>query len=168
MIDDLDAPKLLARIDLILELLHSGTYYSILAPLSAALRQAIFRVKDGKIDNSVTPEVGALRSLSALAADAKQVLVEFEPGKVFEQLAQTPEGEKILQQFDELLQDYGYLSEVGTDISVPTWRENPQPVKQMFVQLMQGNQPQTGAVDQINLVFAKKAKRSFVQRRVDH
>jgi len=166
-VDNLDAPKLLARIDLILELLRSGTYYSILAPLSAALRQAIFRVKDGKIDNSVTPEVGALRSLSALAADAKQVLVEFEPGKVFEQLAQTPEGEKILQQFDELLQDYGYLSEVGTDISVPTWRENPQPVKQMFVQLMQGNQPQTGAVDQINLVLPKKQKRSFVQRRVD-
>ncbi|MBD6616412.1 pyruvate phosphate dikinase PEP/pyruvate-binding protein [Komarekiella sp. 'clone 1'] len=166
-IDALDASKLLARIDLILELLHRGTYYSILAPLSAALRQAIFRVKDGKIDNSVSPEVGALRSLSALAADAKQILVKFEPGKVFEELAQTPEGQKILQQFDELLQDYGYLSEVGTDISVPTWRENPQPVKQMFVQLMQGNEPQTGAVDQINLVLPKKQKRSFVQRRVD-
>jgi pyruvate,water dikinase len=166
-LDNLQASQLLARIDLILELLRQGTYYSILAPLSAALRQAIFRVKDGKIDNSVTPEVGALRSLSALAADAKQVLVEFEPEKVFEQLAQTPEGEKILREFDELLQDYGYLSEVGTDISVATWRENPQPVKQMFVQLMQGNEPQTGVVDQINLVLPGKQKRSFVQRRVD-
>ncbi|WP_341530944.1 glycerol-3-phosphate acyltransferase [Nostoc sp. UHCC 0302] len=166
-LDNLQASQLLGRIDLILELLRQGTYYSILAPLSAALRQAIFRVKDGKIDNSVTPEVGALRSLSALAADAKQVLVEFEPEKVFEQLAQTPEGEKILREFDELLQDYGYLSEVGTDISVATWRENPQPVKQMFVQLMQGNEPQTGAVDQINLVLPGKQKRSFVQRRVD-
>ncbi|MEH2108325.1 glycerol-3-phosphate acyltransferase [Nostoc sp.] len=166
-IDNLEAPKLLARIDFILELLRHGTYYSILAPLSAALRQAIFRVKDGQIDHSVTPEIAALRSLSAIATDAKAVLQEFEPQQVFEQLKQTPQGEKILQEFNELLQDYGYLSEVGTDISVPTWRENPQMIKQMFVQLMQGNEPQSGAKDAINSIFAGKRKRSFVQRRVD-
>ncbi|MCC5647173.1 glycerol-3-phosphate acyltransferase [Nostoc sp. CHAB 5824] len=166
-IDNLEPAKLLIRIDFILELLRHGTYYSILAPLSAALRQGIFRVKDGQIDNSVTPEVAALRSLSAIATEAKQVLLEFEPQQVFEQLKQTPEGEKILQEFDELLQDYGYLSEVGTDISVPTWRENPQMIKQMFVQLMQGNEPQSGAKDAINSIFAGKRKRSFVQRRVD-
>ncbi|MHC5599001.1 MAG: glycerol-3-phosphate acyltransferase [Nostoc sp.] len=166
-IDNLEPSKLLARIDFTLELLRHGTYYSILAPLSAALRQAIFRVKDGQIDNSVTPEIAALRSLSAIATDAKQVLLEFEPQQVFEQLKQTPEGEKILQEFQELLQDYGYLSEVGTDISVPTWRENPQMIKQMFVQLMQGNEPQSGAKDAINSIFAGKRKRGFVQRRVD-
>jgi pyruvate, water dikinase len=166
-IDNLEPSKLLARIDFILDLVRQGTYYSILAPLSAALRQAIFRVKDGEIDHSVTPEVAALRSLSTIATDAKQVLLEFEPQQVFEQLKQTPEGEKILQEFDELLQDYGYLSEVGTDISVPTWRENPQMIKQMFVQLMQGNEPQSGAKDAINSIFAGKRKRSFVQRRVD-
>jgi pyruvate,water dikinase len=166
-IDSLEPPALLARVDFILELLRYGTYYSILAPLSAALRQAIFRVKDGQIDHSVTPEVAALRSLSAIATDAKQILVEFEPQQVFEQLKQTPEGEKILQEFNELLQDYGYLSEVGTDISVPTWRENPQMIQQMFVQLMQGNEPQAGAKDAINSIFASKRKRSFVQRRVD-
>ncbi|MEH2435242.1 MAG: glycerol-3-phosphate acyltransferase [Nostoc sp.] len=166
-IDNLEPSKLLLRIDFILELLRQGTYYSILAPLSAALRQGIFRVKDGQIDHSVTPEIAALRSLSAIATDAKEVLLEFEPQQVFEQLKQTPEGEKILQEFDELLQDYGYLSEVGTDISVPTWRENPQMIKQMFVQLMQGNEPQSGAKDAINSIFAGKGKRSFVQRRVD-
>ncbi|MEH1777982.1 MAG: glycerol-3-phosphate acyltransferase [Nostoc sp.] len=166
-VDNLDGSKLLARIDFILELLHRGTYYSILAPLSAALRQAIFRVKDRQIDHSVTPEIAALRSLSAIATDAKQILLEFEPQQVFEQLKQTPEGEKILQEFNELLQDYGYLSEVGTDISVPTWRENPQMIQQMFVQLMQGNEPQSGAKDAINSIFASKRKRGFVQRRVD-
>ena len=166
-IDNLEPSKLLLRIDFILELLRQGTYYSILAPLSAALRQGIFRVKDGQIDHSVTPEIAALRSLSAIATDAKEVLLEFDPQHVFEQLKQTPEGEKILQEFDELLQDYGYLSEVGTDISVPTWRENPQMIKQMFVQLMQGNEPQSGAKDAINSIFAGKSKRSFVQRRVD-
>ncbi|MDF5736189.1 MULTISPECIES: glycerol-3-phosphate acyltransferase [unclassified Nostoc] len=166
-IDYLEPSKLLARIDFILELLRHGTYYSILAPLSVALRQGIFRVKDDQIDHSVTPEIAALRSLSAIATDAKEVLLKFEPQQVFEQLKQTPEGEKILQEFNELLQDYGYLSEVGTDISVTTWRENPQMIKQMFVQLMQGNEPQSGAKDAINSIFADKPKRSFVQRRVD-
>ncbi|MBD2410377.1 pyruvate phosphate dikinase PEP/pyruvate-binding protein [Nostoc calcicola FACHB-389] len=163
-INKLEPAKLLARIDFILELLRQGTYYSILAPLSAALRQGIFRVKDKQIDHSVTPEVAALRSLAAIATDAKQILSKFEPHQVFEELNQTPEGKKILQEFDELLQDYGYLSEVGTDISVPTWRENPQLIKQMFVQLIQGNELQAAAKDANNSIFRK---RGFVQRRVD-
>ncbi|MBD2677451.1 MULTISPECIES: glycerol-3-phosphate acyltransferase [Nostoc] len=166
-INNLEASQLLARIDLILELLRQATYYSILAPLSAALRQAIFRVKDKQIDHSVTPEVAALRSLTAIAADAKQVLSKFEPQQVFEELKQTPEGKKILQEFDELLQDYGYLSEVGTDISVPTWRENPQLIKQMFVQLIQGNELQANAKNTNNNIFFSPPKRGFVQRRVD-
>ncbi|MDZ8105000.1 MAG: glycerol-3-phosphate acyltransferase [Nostoc sp. DedQUE12a] len=166
-INNLEAPQLLARINLILELLRQATYYSILAPLSAALRQAIFRVKDKQIDHSVTPEVAALRSLTAIAADAKQVLSKFEPQQVFEELKQTPEGKKILQEFDELLQDYGYLSEVGTDISVPTWRENPQLIKQMFVQLIQGNELQANGKNTNNNIFFGTRKRGFVQRRVD-
>ncbi|MEH2071806.1 MAG: glycerol-3-phosphate acyltransferase [Nostoc sp.] len=166
-INNLEPPKLLARIDSILELVHRATYYSILAPLSAALRQAIFRVKDGQIDRSVTPEIAALRALAAIAADAKQILSKFEPQQVFEQLNQTPQGKKILNEFDELLQDYGYLSEVGTDISVPTWRENPQLIKQMFVQLIQGNEPKAGIKDANNSIFFRTRKRGFVQRRVD-
>lgn len=166
-IDDFDPPKLLNRIDFILELLRRATYYSILAPLSAALRQGIFRVKDNKIDNSVTPEVAAMRSLSALAADAKQVLPEVEPQQVFEQLAPTPEGQKILEKFDELLQDYGYLSEVGTDIAVPTWKEDPQAIKQLFVQLMQNNQPLIENLEGIYRAQKQNKKRGFVQRRVD-
>jgi phosphoenolpyruvate synthase/pyruvate phosphate dikinase/glycerol-3-phosphate acyltransferase PlsY len=166
-VHNLEPSQLLARIDFILELIHRGTYYSILAPLSAALRQAIFRVKDQQIDHSVTPEVAALRSLSAIAADAKQILPKFEPQQILQQLKQTPEGQKILQEFDELLQDYGYLSEVGTDISVPTWRENPQMLEQMFVQLIQGNEPQAEAKNTNNSIFSTTRKRGFVQRRVD-
>ncbi|MBD2614843.1 glycerol-3-phosphate acyltransferase [Nostoc punctiforme FACHB-252] len=166
-INQFEAPQLLVRIDLILELLRRGTYYSILAPLSAALRQSIFRVKDKQIDRSVTPEVAALRSLTAIAADAKEILSTCEPQQVFDELNQTPKGKKILQEFDELLQDYGYLSEVGTDISVPTWRENPQLIKQMFVQLIQGNELQAGGKNTNNNIFFRTRKRGFVQRRVD-
>jgi phosphoenolpyruvate synthase/pyruvate phosphate dikinase len=166
-IEELEPPQLLARIDMILEVLRLGTYYSIFAPISAAIRQKIFRVKDGEIDNSVAPEVAVLRALSALAQNAKQVLPEFEPEKVFEQLESTPEGQNVLYDFNELLQDYGYLSEVGTDISVITWKEDPNYVKQLFVQLMQGNEAPSGGIDPINQVFSGKRRRGNVQRRVD-
>ncbi|MBD2493528.1 glycerol-3-phosphate acyltransferase [Nostoc sp. FACHB-280] len=166
-IEEMEPEQILERIDFNLELLRRGTYYSILAPLSAAIRQGIFRVKDGQIDNSVTPEVAALRSLSALAADARQILTELEPDQVFEQLEQTPEGQKVLYEFNELLEDYGYLSDVGTNIAIPTWKEDPRPVQQLFVQLIQGNQPETGDVDPINRALSGKRKRGFVQERVD-
>ncbi len=167
LVADLTPPQLLTRVDLILELLRRGTYYSILAPLSASLRQAIMRLKDGQIDHSVAPEISSLRSLMLLAADAKQVLPQFEPENVFEELGQTPEGQRVLNEFAELLEDYGYLSEVGTDIAVPTWRENPLPIKQLFTQLMLGTELPVGAQDSINQAFPGKRHRGFVQDRVD-
>lgn len=160
--EELTPAELLERIDLNLELLRIGTYYSILAPLSAAIRQGIFRVKDEQIDNSVTPEVAALRSLRALATDAKQVLPEeCEPEQIFEKLELTPEGQKILYGLDELLEDYGYLSDVGTNIAIPTWKEEPQPIKQLFVQLIHLSEP-----DKANFEPSKR-KRGVVQRRID-
>ncbi|MEO0970604.1 MAG: hypothetical protein AAFX80_20325, partial [Cyanobacteria bacterium J06639_18] len=64
---------------------------------------------------------------------AKQTLPKPEPDDVLERLAQTSQGIKILTQFNQFLEDYGYLSEVGTDIAVPTWKENPQVVRELFV-----------------------------------
>ncbi|MDB9538130.1 glycerol-3-phosphate acyltransferase [Anabaenopsis arnoldii] len=161
LIEELTAAQLLERIDYILELLRTATYYSILVPLSVALRQGIFRVKDGEIDHSIAPEVAALRSLTALAAQAKQQLPDSKPDQVFEELAQTPEGEKILDEFNQLLEDYGYLSDVGTNIAVPTWKENPQPIKDLFLQLWQN------AAETDKPVKLTKRKRGVVQRRVD-
>jgi pyruvate,water dikinase len=127
---------LLERVDSILELLKRATYYSIMAPLSASLRKAVLRVKDTELDNSETPEVASLRAIASLAAEAHQLLPQLNHGSVFEQLAESPEGRKILEQFDQLLERYGYLSEVGTDIAVPTWKEDPAPVRELFVQFL--------------------------------
>jgi pyruvate, water dikinase len=145
---------LLNRIDQILDLLKKATYYSILAPLSVALRKAIAKVPDEEIDNSRTPEVAALRSLQSLALSA-QPLVKSE--NVFDTLSSTPEGQKVLNQFDEFLNHYGYLSEVGTDIAVPTWRENPQPIRDLFTQYCLNPTPLTNSA---------RSKHS-IQRRVD-
>ncbi len=152
---------ILTQIDLILELLKRATYYSILAPLSASLRQAVLRVKDEEVDNSLTPEVAALRAIADLAERARQVLPQRQ--RVFEQLGESVEGRDILRQFEQLLDRYGYLSEVGTDIAVPTWREEPQVVRELFVQflMVEGNEPprRQGRQD--------KKKRGLVQKRVD-
>lgn len=130
-------PALLNRIDTILDLLERATYYSILAPISASLRQAVLRVDAAQLDNQATPEVAVVRSLQALA-DRTRPLVESSTSAstLFEQLQQTPEGQAILEEFDRILDTYGYLSEVGTDIAVPTWREAPEPVQAMFTQFV--------------------------------
>lgn len=158
-------PDLLARVDSILELLKRATYYSILAPLSASLRQAVLRVKDTEIDNSRTPEVASLRSLTSLAAEAHQLIPHLAHGSVESQLAESPEGRRILEQFDQLLERYGYLSEVGTDIAVPTWKENPQPVRELFVQLAMADLGENEPHRRTNR--GEKRKGGLVQRRVD-
>ncbi|MEM6752883.1 MAG: glycerol-3-phosphate acyltransferase, partial [Cyanobacteria bacterium P01_C01_bin.38] len=154
---ELSQVELLERIEFILELLRSATYYSIMAPLSAAIRQGIFKPKDSDIDNSAAPEVAALRELGELAAQAKVILPEFDSETLFEDLAVSTPGQKILEDFETLLNRYGYLSDVGTDIAVPTWREEPEAVKLLFIQLMQGNQPPT----------SKRKRGGVVQSRVD-
>lgn len=146
--------KLLEEIDLILELLKKATYYSILSPISAALRQAVFKVKDENIDNSQTPEVAAINAIALLATKARKLGIVS-----FEQLNQTSLGQEILQQFEQLVMQYGYLSEVGTDIAVSTWREEPQIVKELFMRMATGeNEAQKRK---------NKRKKGFVQERVD-
>ena len=135
-LQELSTRALLQRVDAILALLKRATYYSILAPLSASLRQAVFRVQDDKIDNSQTPEVAALREITALAERAREIVPQLSSERAFEQLEATAPGREILQQFEQLLHRYGYLSQVGTDIAVPTWQEEPQVVRELFLQML--------------------------------
>lgn len=138
-LDSLTPTALLSRIQTILALLKRATYYSILAPLSAALRPAMLRVDPTQLDNSQTPEVSAVRAIQTLAESVRPLSLNLETvssDAVFTALAETPAGQTILHQFDQFLQEYGYLSEVGTDIAVPTWKEDPRPVQALFVQFL--------------------------------
>ncbi len=140
---DLSALALLTRIHSILDLLKIATYYSILAPLSAALRKTIFKADDAALDNSATPEVAALRSLQELAAATQPLLNSTEQNPALRpnsraefltSLATTAAGQQILAQLEQIIDQYGYLSEVGTDIAVPTWKEQPQAIREVFAQ----------------------------------
>jgi pyruvate,water dikinase len=138
---DLTPQQLLERIEQILDHLKRATYYSILAPLSLALRQAILRVDETELDNSVTPEVAAVQSLAHLAAETRNLvpiehLSEYSCPSLFAALADMPDGESVIAQFNQWLEGYGYLSEVATDIAVPRWQENPRPVRELFAQCL--------------------------------
>ncbi|MBD2621094.1 glycerol-3-phosphate acyltransferase [Microcystis flos-aquae FACHB-1344] len=107
----LSSGEILEQIEEILTVLKKATYYSILAPLSFALRRSISQVPFERLDNSQAPEIASIRSLSELRKNT--IDRDFDSA------------------FSLWLETYGYLSEVGTDISIPRWRENPQYLLQL-------------------------------------
>ncbi|MEL6813653.1 MAG: glycerol-3-phosphate acyltransferase [Cyanobacteria bacterium J06598_3] len=154
---DLSQPEIIERIESVLTHLEKATYYNILAPLSLALRQAIFKVDLATLNNANSPEVMALEELKTMAEQLRSHLPELglsspiNPGdrtppttaaSLFAALAEHPEGQHIFEQLDRFLDKYGYLSEVATDIAIPTWRESPQPVRELLTQyLLNPTQP---------------------------
>jgi pyruvate,water dikinase len=134
---ELSPSEIIARIHTILELLDKVTYYNILAPLSLALRQAILQIPETELDNSQTPEIESIRSLASLASDARNLLSTEQitmdsSASLFAYLAENPEGGSILERFNNWLDNYGYLSEVATDIAIPRWRDNQTVPREMF------------------------------------
>ena len=144
------------RIEEILALLKQATYFNILAPLSLALRQAMLKVDLATLDSSRNPEVRALEEIKQMAVQLRSRLPELglksplnpdletpnNSASLFAALSEHPEGHIVFDQLDRFLERYGYLSEVATDIAVPTWRESPQPVRELLTQhLLNPNPP---------------------------
>jgi pyruvate,water dikinase len=104
----------------------------------------MFKVEQSQLDNSQTPEVAALRSLQSLAERIRSLQPELgqaPTADLLARLAATPAGQSILPEFDRFLDEYGYLSEVGTDIAVPTWKEDDHPVQALLAQFVQHPPP---------------------------
>ncbi|MFP4008616.1 MAG: PEP-utilizing enzyme, partial [Spirulinaceae cyanobacterium] len=146
-VENLDPSQLGDRIETILDTLTKATYYSILSPLSFSLRQAILKVDDSQLDSTQMPEVESLRSLRQLANETRHLLpmerLNFDScPSLFAYLADSPDGENILSQFERWLHRYGYLSEAATDIAVPRWLENPRPARQLFTQYLLNPPPE--------------------------
>jgi pyruvate,water dikinase len=171
---ELSPSALLERIDLIVEVLKKATYYSIMAPLSLAFRQAVLKVKDAELDNSHTPEVESMRSLQQLADDARHLLSPTQrtadSSTLFATLAEIADGDRVIAQFDRWLQKYGYLSEAATDIAVPRWQEDRQPVRDLFAQFLtadvetfHGTSPKMSSAHREN----RKWQAKVVQSRLD-
>ena len=150
-LSELSEAAIAQRVEEILALLKQATYYNILAPLSLALRQAVLKVDLATLNSRSNPEIAALEDLKALAEQARSLLGDLDlptsPGpdtppspasgaSLLASLSEHPEGHRIFDQLDRFLDRYGYLSEVATDIAVPTWRESPQPVRELLAQYL--------------------------------
>ncbi len=145
-VNNLSPIELLNRIEKILFMLEKITYYSIFAPLSFALRQAILKVDLTDLDNSKTPEIIAIQTLKEIAVESRNSLpknkdLNFENyASFFGYLADNSDGESILNRFNLWLTNYGYLSDIATDISIPRWLENSNSVKELFTKFIFENE----------------------------
>ncbi|MCD8487255.1 MAG: glycerol-3-phosphate acyltransferase [Desertifilum sp.] len=161
----LNPQQLLDRIEVVLDVLKRATYYSILTPLSVAVRQAVLKVKDKDLDTTQLPEIEALLRLSEIATAARHLLPELDtltPQTIFGALSEVPDGQTVVEQFDQFLETYGYLSEVATDIAIPRWKEDPRPVRSQFALLIANLQQ-----PQIRRYSAQRIKVQLVQSRLN-
>jgi phosphoenolpyruvate synthase/pyruvate phosphate dikinase/glycerol-3-phosphate acyltransferase PlsY len=134
---ELSSTEIIERINTILGLLDKVTYYHILVPLSFAIRQSIFKVAENELDNSQAPEVMAVSYLAEIATEARKLLateqITFDSSaSLFAHIAENSEGSSVMERFNLWLDQYGYLSEVATDIAVPRWQDKPGIPRQMF------------------------------------
>ena len=166
--ESLASSELLNRIDRVLDLLERVTYYNILGPLSFALRRALFQVPEASLTPGQNAEIAALEALRAIAQDIRQVLSAPELASITDAsslmtaLAESTDGEPLLQEISRFIDEYGYLSPVGTDIAVATWQENPGPVRELLAQFVRQPPPPKAAA-----APAQGGKTALVQRRLD-
>lgn len=167
--ESLSPLQLLERIETVLSLLKRATYYSIFSPLSFAVREGLFKVPPQALDAGQNPEVGALKELAAIATDIRRTLpastlaTVSSASDLMTVLSEHPEAQPSRLQLEQFITTYGYLSEVGTDIAVPNWQENPAPVQELLTQYVLS--PPNDAVALSFTVSGWKQK--SVQRRLD-
>lgn len=130
---------LLQRIDENLEILKKATYYSIFSPLSYAVRQGILKVEEKELENTQLPEIAAVRSLQNIANSARRLLpnsadLPLDNAEIFALLARVNSGKIILEKVEEFMENFGYLSDVATDIAVPRWKETPETVLNLLAE----------------------------------
>ena len=166
--ESLASSELLNRIDRVLDLLERVTYYNILGPLSFALRRALLQVPEASLTPGQNAEIAALEALRAIAQDIRQLLSAPELASITDAsslmtaLAESTDGEPLLQEISRFIDEYGYLSPVGTDIAVATWQENPGPVRELLAQFVRQPPPPKAAA-----APAQGGKTALVQRRLD-
>ena len=160
--------ELWERAEQIQEWLKPITYYNILGPIGLAIRKAIFRVADEWLANDTAPEIASIRALQQLSQKLrKTAILQFDETVSVAELAQIfAESSALQTEFAQWLDSYGYLSEVGTDIAVPTWREQPETYQKLLITLAQkpavANLAETG---KLSLTFAQKWRLNKCQQR---
>ncbi|NET77827.1 glycerol-3-phosphate acyltransferase [Okeania sp. SIO1F9] len=103
------------------------TFYNILGPIGLAIRRSLFRVSEEWLPTDTAPEIVSIRELQKLAVKLKMATnYDGEIEAEFEQ------NQELQREFQQWLESYGYLSEVGTDIAVATWGEKPDNFRELL------------------------------------
>jgi pyruvate,water dikinase len=155
----LSLPQLLERSERIQQLLKPATYYNILGPIGLAIRQGIFRVPQDWLPTQNAPEVASMKALQELATQLRQIHVE--SGESIQNIFQ--QNYTLQNQFQNWLDTYGYLSEVGTDIAVPTWREQTDTFKNLLLNLAKNSPSNSKKTEVHQLGFLQKWRLSNCQ-----
>ncbi|MEL6579352.1 MAG: glycerol-3-phosphate acyltransferase [Cyanobacteria bacterium J06621_12] len=168
-VEDLSATEIINRINTILGLLDKVTYYNILAPLSLAIRQGILKLESTELDNSQVPEIAAVSALAEIASEARKLLATEQitldsSASLFAHIAENPEGASVMSRFNLWLEQYGYLSEVATDIAVPRWQDKPRIPRQMFTRFY--FDAQGSKVAQVSAAASLSWKAKIIQTRL--
>ncbi|MEM6251645.1 MAG: glycerol-3-phosphate acyltransferase [Cyanobacteria bacterium P01_D01_bin.156] len=140
--EQLSPEEIKQQVKTILKLLEKATFYNILAPLSFALRKALLKVDSQELNYQSNPEIAAIEAIKDIAQKHSFLIHQLESlpedsEELFTALKRLPDSVPLFEQLDQFLTDYGYLSEVATDISVPTWQEQPAPVKVLLSTFLQ-------------------------------
>ena len=170
-IDSLSNSQKFGQINKILAAMKQVTYYNILAPLSYSFRQAILQVDPNTLNYENIPEIASVNELEKIAIDTRKLLstqdiANIDPDNyaaLFTYLAESTEGQSILTRLNKWLQDYGYLSQVATDISIPRWQEEPKNMKIMFTKFFTQNIEKVKNKDN----SAHNIKQKIVQERLN-
>ena len=158
------------QVETIFSLLKRATFYNILGPLSFALRKAILKVDSAQLNYRSNPEIAAVETIKELAQQHAHLVQQLETvptdsEELLQALAQLPDSTLLFEQFDSFLSRYGYLSEVATDISVPTWQEQPAPIKALLATFLK--QPPASAQESPGSTTQPTWKQRQVQTRLD-
>jgi pyruvate, water dikinase len=170
-LENISETEILTRIEDILLGFNKASYYYLLASLSLVLRQEILQPKITSLDERRSPEKISLQSLASLAIESRKIFATEEItvnscASLFAHLAEVPEGENVLQQFNDWLLKYGYLGEIPSDLATPRWKDNASPVREIFTEIFFN--PQSIApkiILETNSIFNWRTK--LVQQRLD-
>lgn len=161
----LSLAELLERTENIQDVLTRVTYYNILEPIGLAIRRALFKVSDDWLPTRSNPEVAALRDLQKIADKLAENTAN-ESLKSLEDLEQLlNQNLSVKQEFYFWLETYGYLSEVGTDISVETWREQPETFRKTLLSMAQNSSFDSDSLKQSSLNLGQRWRLSVCDER---
>lgn len=133
-LDGLSVAQLWERTVNVQAVLKRAVFYKIIVPIGLAARRAMFKVPDEWLKDCQPPEVASIKHLAAVAERAASLLAvqPHSKGSARERLEQSTDGRAILQELENFIHRFGYLNEINTDVSSPTWLEHPLTVYDLF------------------------------------